>query len=138
MSDLTALAPVLLSTGLLPGPVSPLAPFVSGETTLAIPGPTGAGVGVPIGGATGQVLAKASGDDYDAAWIDPPAGGSATEVRSAVDSTGSTVHYIGVAPVGTAEGDPGWTITRITVAPSGDATTTTAAGPWTTREGAFE
>lgn len=29
------------------------------------------GVGVPSGGTTGQVLAKASGTDYDTAWIDP-------------------------------------------------------------------
>lgn len=33
------------------------------------------GVGVPAGGATGQVLAKASGDDYDTEWIDQTGGG---------------------------------------------------------------
>ena len=33
------------------------------------------GQGVPAGGTAGQVLAKASGADYDAAWIDPPQGG---------------------------------------------------------------
>lgn len=33
------------------------------------------GAGVPIGGTTGQVLAKASATDLDTEWIDPPAGG---------------------------------------------------------------
>ena len=33
------------------------------------PGP--AGVGVPAGGTTGQVLAKASGTDYDTEWATP-------------------------------------------------------------------
>jgi len=32
----------------------------------------GGGSGLPDGGTTGQVLAKASGDDGDAEWIDPP------------------------------------------------------------------
>lgn len=33
------------------------------------------GVGVPVGGTTGQVLAKASATNYDTAWADPGAGG---------------------------------------------------------------
>ena len=33
------------------------------------------GQGVPVGGTAGQVLAKASGSDYDSVWIDPPQGG---------------------------------------------------------------
>ena len=37
------------------------------------PGPPGApGPGVPAGGTTGQILAKASDEDYDGEWIDPP------------------------------------------------------------------
>lgn len=36
------------------------------------------GVGVPTGGETGQVLAKASDDDYDTEWIDQE-GGSSTD-----------------------------------------------------------
>ncbi|SFB62522.1 Collagen triple helix repeat-containing protein [Cohnella sp. OV330] len=43
------------------------------------PGATGAtgaaGVGVPAGGTTGQVLAKISGADFDAGWIAAPSGG---------------------------------------------------------------
>lgn len=31
--------------------------------------------GIPAGGTTGQILAKASGTDYDAGWVDPPEGG---------------------------------------------------------------
>jgi len=33
------------------------------------------GVGVPVGGTTGQVLAKIDGTDYNTEWVDPPAGG---------------------------------------------------------------
>lgn len=33
------------------------------------------GVGVPTGGDTGQVLAKASPSDYDTEWVDPSTGG---------------------------------------------------------------
>ncbi|MGA0848169.1 MAG: hypothetical protein ACO3PY_06150, partial [Pontimonas sp.] len=44
-----------------------------------VPGADGAdgadGVGVPAGGTTGQVLGKASGADYDTAWVDQTGGG---------------------------------------------------------------
>lgn len=53
---------------------------VNGRFTLTvqlggvlIPGPPGKGV--PPGGSAGQVLAKASGDDYDAEWRTLPSGG---------------------------------------------------------------
>lgn len=40
-----------------------------------LPGDTGPqgdpGPGVPAGGTTGQVLAKASDDDYDTEWVTP-------------------------------------------------------------------
>lgn len=52
-----------------PGPQGP-----PGESGTAGPqGPTGPGV--PAGGAAGQILAKNTATDYDAHWIDPPAGG---------------------------------------------------------------
>jgi len=39
-----------------------------------VPGPAGDdGVGIPVGGSTGQVLAKNSGTDYDTEWVDPTA-----------------------------------------------------------------
>jgi len=40
------------------------------------PGP--AGVGVPTGGTTGQVLAKKSGTNYDTEWVDQSGGGGGT------------------------------------------------------------
>ena len=43
------------------------------------PGPKGdqgePGVGVPAGGSTGQILAKASGSNYDTVWVDNEGGG---------------------------------------------------------------
>lgn len=40
------------------------------------PGPAGpAGVGVPVGGTTGQVLAKNSSTNYDTVWVNPSGGG---------------------------------------------------------------
>lgn len=40
------------------------------------PGPAGpAGVGVPVGGTTGQVLAKNSATNYDTAWVNASGGG---------------------------------------------------------------
>lgn len=42
-------------------------------------GPPGAdGVGVPVGGTTGQVLAKASEDYFDTEWVDQSGGGGGT------------------------------------------------------------
>lgn len=50
---------------------------VSGQD--GIDGTDGAnGVGVPVGGTTGQVLSKASGADYDTAWVNPAEAGSAS------------------------------------------------------------
>ena len=53
------------------------------------PGADGAdgapGVGVPTGGTTGQVLAKASSTDYDTEWVN--AGGGSTEIFWAVKDT---------------------------------------------------
>ena len=52
-----------------PGPAG--ATGATGATGAA--GATGpAGPGVPVGGSTGQVLAKTSNTDYATGWIDPP------------------------------------------------------------------
>jgi hypothetical protein len=56
-------------------------------TTVSIASPGPRGVGVPTGGTTGQVLAKASATDYDFAWSN--AGGGSGTVTS-VDVTGGT------------------------------------------------
>ena len=47
------------------------------------------GVGVPAGGAAGQVLAKNSATDYDAEWVDASVGGGA--VDSVNGQTGAVV-----------------------------------------------
>lgn len=54
------------------GPTGPQGPV--GQT-----GPQGpAGQGVPIGGTTGQVLAKSSNNDYETQWVDQTGGGGTT------------------------------------------------------------
>jgi hypothetical protein len=51
--------------------------YVKGLELMIDAGPTGAtGRGVPSGGATGQVLAKIDGSDYNTKWVDPPISGS--------------------------------------------------------------
>lgn len=43
------------------------------------------GVGVPAGGAAGQILAKASDVDYDTKWVDKPEDGvTMEEVNAAI------------------------------------------------------
>ena len=53
------------------------------ETFNVMDGADGApgqdGVGVPTGGTTGQVLAKASGTDYDTEWVDQSGGGGTVQ-----------------------------------------------------------
>lgn len=53
------------------------------------PGPAGAGV--PAGGAVDQVLAKASGDDYDTEWVDQTGGGGSGVVETIVEGPGISV-----------------------------------------------
>jgi len=62
--------------------------FVSENIVLnltGVPGPPG--VGVPVGGTAGQVLAKINGDDYNTEWVDQSGGGgggaSITEITYA-------------------------------------------------------
>lgn len=55
--------------------------FAQAGGVEAVKGPRGLqgerGPGVPLGGASGQLLAKASGVDLATAWVDPPASGGA-------------------------------------------------------------
>jgi len=133
MPSLTTTGPVLLSTGLRPGPVQSLAPYASGPVVVAVPGPPGSAI--PTGGTTGQTLIKASGADFDTAWAAPAGGSSAGEVRHDWAAPHS---YMASAPAGTAESATGWRITRITVADAGTATVAVCLdGAWTTREGAI-
>ena len=48
-------------------------------------------VGVPPGGANGEVLAKASGADYDVDWIAPAGGGGGISTEDAVDAVATAL-----------------------------------------------
>lgn len=60
-----------------------------GPSQVLIAGPTGAtgaaGPGVPVGGTTGEVLAKASDDDYDTEWVTVSSGTSDHATLSHLD-----------------------------------------------------
>jgi len=67
-----------------------LAPDVIIDVDVVAAGPAGEpGVGVPIGGTPGQVLAKISGVDYNTEWVDQAAGGDL--VNSVNGQTGTVV-----------------------------------------------
>jgi len=103
------------SLGAVPGP--------KGDT-----GPAGAnGVGVPVGGTTGQVLGKASGTNYDTAWI------SNNPFNQTLNTTdGVQFGSLTVGPV-TAEGDI--TFNGSFGVEFGDATSQTTALPNGTADG---
>lgn len=74
------------------------------------PGPAGSdgtpGPGVAAGGTAGQILTKASAEDYDTHWIDPPTGGT-SDAAFLVKAPIGTI----VAWGGTADNIPsGWVI----------------------------
>lgn len=48
------------------------------------------GVGVPVGGTTGQVLKKTSGVNYATEWSDESGGGSVTEYSQSINNNQST------------------------------------------------
>jgi hypothetical protein len=57
-------------------------------------------------------------------------GGETVERRHDFESP---YDYCGVAPAGTLESIPNWTITRLTINPNGTTITQTAVGAWTNR-----
>jgi hypothetical protein len=59
---------------------------------------------VPVGGTTGQVLAKASATDYDTEWTDAAGGGTVTSVGLTLDSGLYTVSGSPVTGSGTLTG----------------------------------
>ena len=76
----------------------------TGQIKQAAQGETGAsgtngtnGVSVPVGGTTGQVLAKVDGTDYNMQWVDAAASGPAI-VQSGFSSDGTGVVTLGAAP----------------------------------------
>ena len=146
MPSLTTTGPVLLSTGLRPGPVQSLAPYASGPVVVAVPGPPGsairAGSGAPVddGIMPGDLWVDTdTGDlwEWSTAWalvgsILGPGGSSAGEV---CHDWAAPHSYMASAPANTAESATGWRITRITVADAGTATVAVCLdGAWTARE----
>lgn len=107
-------------------------------TASARSGPPGpAGEGVPVGGADGQVLAKASATDFDTEWVDQTGGGGTGDVtqaeldaetaaRAAADSALDTrVDALEVAPP--AHTHPQSDITGLTAALAAKQDASTAA-----------
>ena len=74
----------------IPGDLVALLRGEPGEAST-VPGP--AGPGVPVGGTTGQVLAKSSNTDRDTHWVDQTggSGGGATNLGYTASQTGGTV-----------------------------------------------
>ena len=61
----------------IPGPAGPMGPqgLTGPQGSAGTPGANGQGV--PVGGTTGQVLAKVDGTDYNTQWVTPSAAASA-------------------------------------------------------------
>lgn len=80
-------SPTSISVTDLQGPQGEEGPAgIQGEQGLQ--GPQGdPGIGVPSGGTTGQVLAKASGSNYDTEWVTPSSGSGNTDLTISVDSS---------------------------------------------------
>jgi hypothetical protein len=75
--------------------LTPVAPSSGGGGTGTV-GPEGpAGVGVPVGGATNEVLAKASAADYDTTWMTPATGGGAPAAHASTHIDGGSDPILG-------------------------------------------
>lgn len=93
-----------------PVPSFPIEVASGGTVDLTLVAPAGqAGgallvEGIPAGGTTGQILAKASGADYDNEWIDPPTGGgSGGAVTSVAGKTGAVTLVKGDVGLGNVD-----------------------------------
>ena len=73
-------------------------------TTVSIASPGPRGVGVPTGGTTGQVLAKASATDYDFAWSSA-SGGLSNVVEDTTPQLGGNLDVNGQSIVSASNGD---------------------------------
>jgi len=73
-------------------------------TTVSIASPGPRGVGVPTGGTTGQVLAKASATDYDFQWS-APSGGLSNIVEDTTPQLGGNLDVNGNAIVSASAGN---------------------------------
>lgn len=71
------------------------------ELTVVSGKPGADGVGIPVGGTIGQILAKNSGSNYDMEWVDAPAGTGGTIVTSVNGVSGVIVLTQDSIPDGT-------------------------------------
>lgn len=79
----------------------------SGSYTDLTNKPSIPAAGIPSGGSTGQVLTKASGSDYDAAWQTPSAGGSVDSVNGQTGVVVLDADDVGALPDTTTAADLG-------------------------------
>jgi hypothetical protein len=94
------------------GPTGPTGTGNQGDT-----GPTGpAGTGVPTGGATGQVLTKNSGTNYDTIWSTPSGGGASSPYYINVVYTPAATPFASTNNASTFVADPRLASAGITVA----------------------
>jgi hypothetical protein len=77
----------------LPGPPGPEGPEGPAGPASTVPGPPGQGV--PEGGDTGQLLAKASAGLYDTVWVEPEAGGGGTAILDGIATPDAQVGAVG-------------------------------------------
>jgi len=100
------------------------------------------GVGLPAGGTAGQVVAKASGADYDYELVAPPSGGGLALTRKTHDPTSST--DVGTTSTSAVDVSASNLVVTFTVPTSGTVRVTLQAMPsgpsnanifWTLREG---
>lgn len=86
-------------------------------TSAGLPGTPGTnGVGVPVAGTTGQVLAKIDGTDYNTDWVTPGAGGGMTNPMTTADDL--IVGGAAGAPARLAIGSPADVLTVVSGAPT--------------------
>ena len=64
------------------------------------------GEGVPVGGTTGQILAKIDGTDYNTEWVDAPSGGGSASAFTDLTDTPASLGTAGQIPAvnGAADG----------------------------------
>jgi hypothetical protein len=99
-------------------------------TTVSIASPGPRGVGVPTGGTTGQVLAKASATDYDFAWSSA-SGGLSNVVEDTTPQLGGSLDVNGQSIVSVSNGD-------IAITPNGTGSIILDGLTWPSADGSAD